>query len=82
MAEGREAPHESLNNLNIIDWSHFGDGRDFVRICFDAVLEDDVSQELAPGDSEGAFLWRLLKVSSRFEMRLLLFQDFIMMSST
>jgi hypothetical protein len=75
--------------LNIPDWTHFDDGRDLVRVRFDAVLGDDVPQEHALGNSEGAVLQvlimlncrRFFKVSSRSDMRLLLFRDFIMMSS-
>jgi hypothetical protein len=55
-AEGYETPHESLNVLDISDLAHFSDGQDLVRVCFDAVLSDDVPQELAPGDSKGSLL--------------------------
>jgi hypothetical protein len=41
-AEGYEAPHESLNIFNVLDWTHLGDGRDLVRVCFDVMLGDDV----------------------------------------
>jgi hypothetical protein len=30
------------NVLNVPDLTHFGDGRNLVRVCFDAVLGDDV----------------------------------------
>jgi hypothetical protein len=81
MAEGCEAPNESLNVLNVPDLTHVSDGRDLVSGCFDFVLSDDVSQELALGTlkvhSSGFNLmlnhWRLLKVSSRSKMTLLLF---------
>jgi hypothetical protein len=56
-AEGREVPHEPLNVLDVPNLTHFGDGRNLVRVCFDASLGDDVPQELALGDSEGAFFW-------------------------
>jgi hypothetical protein len=79
-----------LDVLDIHDLAYFSDGRDFVMVCFDATLGDDVPQELVPGDPEGAFLrfnmmlkrLRLLKVSSRSAMRLLLCWDFTMMSLT
>jgi hypothetical protein len=61
-AEGYEAPQESLNVLNIPDLAHFGNGQNLVRVCFDAALGDDVPHELAPGDSEGAFLWVQLNI--------------------
>jgi hypothetical protein len=44
-----------LNVLGVLDWSHLGDGQNFVRVCFDAVFGDDEPQELSLGDSEGAF---------------------------
>jgi hypothetical protein len=53
-----------LNVLNILDWTHLYDGQDLVRVCFDAVLSDDVPQELPPGDFEGAFFWVQLNVES------------------
>jgi hypothetical protein len=62
MDEGCEAPHESLNILNVPNWTHVGDGQDPLMVRFDATLGDDVSQELAPGDSKGAFLWVQLNV--------------------
>jgi hypothetical protein len=87
-AEGCEAPQESLNVLNVPDLTHFGNGQNLVRVYFDAVLGDDVPHELAPGDSDGAFSGfnlmlnhrRLLKVSSRSEMRLSLCRDFVTMT--
>jgi hypothetical protein len=60
--EGREASHVLLNILDIPDLAYFGDGRDLVRVRFDAVLGDDVTQELSPGDPEGAFFWVQLNV--------------------
>jgi hypothetical protein len=53
--EGREASHEPLNVLDVPNWTHLGDGRDLIRVCFDATLGDDVPQELPPRDSECAF---------------------------
>jgi hypothetical protein len=45
-AEGCEAPHESLNVLDVLDWGHLGNGRDLVGVRFDAALGDDVPQEI------------------------------------
>jgi hypothetical protein len=63
-------------------WGVTGDGRDLVGVRFDAGHSDVVRQELAPGDPKVHFSgfnlmlnhWRLLKVSSRSEMRLLSFE--------
>jgi hypothetical protein len=54
MAKGYEAPHESLNVLNVPDLSHISDGRDLIIVRFDVALGDDVPRELVLGDSEGA----------------------------
>jgi hypothetical protein len=64
VAEGREVPHEPLNVLDVPNLIHFGDGRNLIRVCFDASLDDDVPQELALGDSEGAFFWVQLDAES------------------
>jgi hypothetical protein len=53
--EGCETPHEPLNVLDVPDLTHFNDGPNLVRVCFDTALGDDVAQELALGDLEGAF---------------------------
>jgi hypothetical protein len=50
-----EAPHEPLDILGISDLAYFSDSQDFVRICFNATVGDDVPQEFASGDAEGAF---------------------------
>jgi hypothetical protein len=42
VAEGREVLHEPLNVLDVPNLIHFGDGRNLVRVCFDASLDDDV----------------------------------------
>jgi hypothetical protein len=42
VAEGHEVPHEPLNVLDVPNLIHFGDGRNLVRVCFDASLDDDV----------------------------------------
>ncbi len=55
--EGREAPFEQLDILDIPDLVYFSDGRDLVRVYLDAALGDDVPQELAPGDPKGALFW-------------------------
>jgi hypothetical protein len=57
MAEGHEASHELLDVLDVPDLAHFRDGRDFIGVCFYATLSDDVPQELALGDTEGALFW-------------------------
>jgi hypothetical protein len=46
-----------MNALDVPDLAHFSDGRNLVRVRFDATLSYDVPQELAPGDSESAFYW-------------------------
>jgi hypothetical protein len=56
MAEVCEAPHESLNVLNVSDMSHVGNRRDLIKVRFDSTLSDDVHMELVPRDFEGAFL--------------------------
>jgi hypothetical protein len=55
-AEGHEASHESLNVLDILDWTHPDDGRDLVEVGFNTAFGNDVPQELPPGDSDSAFL--------------------------
>jgi hypothetical protein len=62
VAEVREASHEPLNAFDVPDLAYFGDGRDLIGVCFDAALGDDVTQELSPGDPEGAFFWVQLHV--------------------
>jgi hypothetical protein len=57
MAKGSEAPHETSDILDVSDLTHFGNGRDLVRICFDVALGDDVPQKFASGDPKGAFFW-------------------------
>jgi hypothetical protein len=42
MAEGCEASHEPLDVLDVPDLAYFSNGQDFVGVCFDAVLSDDV----------------------------------------
>jgi hypothetical protein len=39
------------------DLDYFGNGRDLVRICLNAMLGDDVPQKFASGDPKGAFFW-------------------------
>jgi hypothetical protein len=51
-----------VNIFDILDWTHLSDGQDLIRVCFDAVLGDDVPQELPWGHSEGAFFWVQLNV--------------------
>jgi hypothetical protein len=77
MAEGYEAPHETLDILDISDLTHFGNGRDLVRIPFDATLGDDVPKNFASGDPKVHFSkfslmlkhLKLVKLSSRSGMR-------------
>jgi hypothetical protein len=54
--ESCEAPHEPLHIFNVPDMAHFSDGRNLVKVRIDAALDAVVPQELALGDSEGAFL--------------------------
>jgi hypothetical protein len=44
--KGRKASHESLN---VLDWTHLGNGRDFVRVCLNAAFGNNVPQELPSG---------------------------------
>jgi hypothetical protein len=60
--EGHEASYELLNIFDILDLAYFDDGQNLVEVCFDAALGDDVPEELAPGDLEGALLWVQLNV--------------------
>jgi hypothetical protein len=57
MAKGHEAPHKPLNVFDTPDLAYFGNGRDLVRIGFNAMLGDDVPQKFAPGDPKGACFW-------------------------
>jgi hypothetical protein len=43
-----------LDILDVLDLSYFHDGRDLVEVFFDAAFGDDVPQELALGDLNGA----------------------------
>jgi hypothetical protein len=63
-AGAHEASHETLDILDIPDLAYFSDGQDLVGVCFDATLGDDVPQELAPGDPEGALFWVHLDVEA------------------
>jgi hypothetical protein len=55
LATSGDAPHEPLDILAIPDLAYFGDSRDFVRVCFNVALGDDVPQEFASRDPDGAF---------------------------
>jgi hypothetical protein len=81
MAEGCEASHELLDVLDVPDLSYFSDGRDFVRVYFDATLGDDVPQELALGDPKVAF-FRFSLMLKRSVIRLLLYRDLMTLLST
>jgi hypothetical protein len=41
--------------LDVLDWTILYDGRDFVRVRFDAMFGDNVPQDLPLGDMKGAF---------------------------
>jgi hypothetical protein len=53
-----------LNALDVLDWTHLGDGQDLVGVCFDAAFGNDVPQELPLGDSECSFFWVQLNIKS------------------
>jgi hypothetical protein len=57
MAKGHGASHEPLNVLDVHDLAYLSDGRNLIGVRLDAMLGDDVPQELALGNSKGAFLW-------------------------
>jgi hypothetical protein len=56
VVESREASHEPLNIHDVPDLAYFSDSQNFVKVCFVAALSDDVPQDFAPGDLEGALL--------------------------
>jgi hypothetical protein len=88
MVEGSDAHHKPLNAFDTPDLAYFSNGRDLVRICFNATLGEDVPQKFAPGTPKVHFsrfspileCLRLVKVSSRLRMRLLPYQAITMMS--
>jgi hypothetical protein len=61
---GREVSHESLDLPDIPNLGYFNDARDIFGVCLDAAVGDDVPQELAPGDPEGALFWVQLDVEA------------------
>jgi hypothetical protein len=62
VVEGHEASYELLNIFDVLNLAYFDDGQNLVEVCFDAALGDDVPEELASGDLEGALLWVQLNV--------------------
>ena len=56
MAEHGEAPCNSLYPLYVLNWAHHRDGRDLLRVGFDATLEDDKTQQHTPWNPNNAFL--------------------------
>jgi hypothetical protein len=53
-----------LDVLDIVDLAYLINGQDLVGVCFDAMLGDDVPQELAPGEPECALFWVQLDVDA------------------
>ena len=56
MAERGKAPGNSLYPLYVMNWAHPSDGRDLLRVGFDATLGDDKTLQHSPWDPENAFL--------------------------
>ena len=56
MAEHGEAPYSSLYPLYILDQAHPHNGRDLLRVGFDAVLGDDKTQQHTPWDLKNTLL--------------------------
>ena len=56
VAECGEAPYNSLYPLYVLDRAHAHDGRDLLRVGFDAMLRDDETQQHTPWDPENALL--------------------------
>jgi hypothetical protein len=61
---GREVSHESLDLPDIPNLTYFNDAGDITGVCLDAAVGDDVPQEFAPGDPEGALFWVQLDVEA------------------
>jgi hypothetical protein len=55
-AQSRKASRDPLYTFQVLDRSHAGDGRDFLRVGLDAPLGDDEPQEHASGDPEDTLL--------------------------
>jgi hypothetical protein len=55
LAEGCKATHESLNVLDVLDWTDPSSGQDLIGVCFNVAFGNDIPQELPPEDSKGAF---------------------------
>ena len=56
MAEHDEAPYNSMYPLYVLNWAHPRDGRDLLRVGFDATLRDDKTQQHTPWDPKNALL--------------------------
>ena len=56
MAECSEAPYNSMYPLFVLNRAHPCDGRDLLRVGFDATLGDDKTQQHTPWDPENALL--------------------------
>ena len=56
MAEHGEAPCNLLYPLYVLNRAHPCDGRDLLRVGFDAELRDDKTQQHTPRDPENALL--------------------------
>ena len=48
VAEHGEAPYNSLYPLYVLNWAHPRDGRDLLRVGFDAALRDDEPKQHTP----------------------------------
>jgi hypothetical protein len=55
VVEGREASHGPLNIFDVPNLAYFSDGRNLVGVHLDAVLGDDVPQELPRGTPKAHF---------------------------
>ena len=56
MAKRGEAPCNSLYPLYVLNWAHPRDGRDLLRVGFDAMLRDDETQQHTPRDPKNILL--------------------------
>jgi len=56
MTQRRQASRDSLHALDVSDWLHSRDGRDFLGIGLDATLGNDIAQEHASRHAENTLL--------------------------
>ena len=56
MAERGEAPYNLLYPIYVLNRSHPRDGRDLLRVGFDATLGDDKTQQHTPWDPKNTLL--------------------------